>query len=257
MTTAVTRGAARRIRAFTLGSWALGAVAIAAIAGATAFQVVPGLVTIPGMTEPAVSAWLQQDPPGAVTSDGVTWTGTDRSAFLDVPADLAGGPVVVTLAGGSEYLAVEISPTGWTASAPAADDVGAVTTLDPALVVVTAPGSRLWLTSFGDEPAGSAWTVRLERLPVTDVAGPEHSGSGDADVRYTGDALAGTLVQTGSGLLGVDVFSLGMPPETYTGVDAATIRLLWAPGSPPVFRIRSDEGAAQWTLRIDGEGGAP
>lgn len=260
MSAVVSRPAARRIRTFALASWAVGALVIAAGVGVTAFQLVPAL-RVPGFEGEAVpQAWTRDDPPAATSDDGgTTWRTTARSAYLDVPAALAGGPIVVTLVAGGSYVSVDLSPTGWSGPGARPSDVGELTTRARSLVVLTAPGSRLWLTSFDEVSGPQPWTVSLAALPATEVSG-DVGGQGDRDIRYTGDALSGSLTQSGTGLVAVDVYSLGRRPVTVTGADDTTLSLLWAQGAAPLLRIRSDEGTATWAFRVEapaGEGRAP
>lgn len=239
--------ATARIRRFSLLTAAAGVLVIAAIVSVTAFELTNRL------SRPSY-AWMDTAPRAATSSDGGTTWSAPASAYIEIPDSLGPGPFALSLTSGGPVATVELSAPGAAPGGPAPPLVGILSARSDRtpLLVLASAGARVWITvSTGSELNSGAWTVTLTPTPTTEVTDPVTSGRGDAVLRYAGTALAGTVQQTGTGLLGVDLLTSLGEPQTFTATGDASVPLIWPREPYTVIRIRSESQTASWTLRLD------
>jgi len=250
---------AERIRRFSLVTWIVGTIVIAAIA----FTVLPqvavnpqtGDVYVGEPGEEGYQPWLADDPQEYEIVDGVI-DGTAAGGFLRID----GGSDLLMLenpdgAGEADWVRVfqqqgvefDVDSEQWQYPAY----LGSLYPDSDVLVLPGAEDGLLWFS-----PSLTDWTARVstpEVLPMGETA----TGQGNAVLVYEGEALSGRFQHTGSGLFMVAVVTVGGWDLLVNEFDEVDVRASWEPTDRVVFQVEADTGEGSWTIALDTPAGDP
>lgn len=247
------------IRRFSLVTWIIGTIVIAAIAFAVLPQIAvnarTGDVYVGAPEENDYAPWLAEDPHEYEIVDGVIH-GTRAGGFLRID----GGSGMLRLenaegAGEADWVRVyqqqgvefEVESEQW-------EYPGFVGSLYPDADVLVLPGAEDGLVWFSGSLTD--WTAQVS-TPEVQPMGATATGDGNAVLMYEGEALSGRFQHTGSGLFTVAAVTVGGWDLLVNDFDEVDIRASWAPTDRVVFQVEADTGDGTWTITLDTPAGDP
>jgi hypothetical protein len=241
---AVSRVATRHIGTVNAVLWIIGSIILVIVAATSAYAYVVVPYTGGGYLGGAHYPW-EADEPLVATQAGDVWS-ADAAGVIRIPAAEFTDPLrAVVVSGG----AVELYRTDPADQPDYAGDIvrpnyiGYVSADAEQLIVPSVDDLELWVGAEG------AWQLRLTPIEATVMDDDGVSGTDNAYLLYTGDAVSARFIFIGEGIFFVTIYTTRTTEYPITGSGDVDQRISWDPDSYVVIEIESSQGA--WSIDID------
>lgn len=244
---AVSSGARRRIRSFSVWVWVWGAIVlfIGALNTYTGVGFGNDGFAMLGDENP----WEVEDPP-LFEPDGDTYAG-EGSGLIRIPLDehnqepytasLLAGEYVDLFVTSAEDLGQPDDDRAYPSRIGDLYDVGS-----EAFVVPMEGDLELWIRTDGE------WEITLAKSDVVEIENGFASGKGNALLVYRGDAVSARFVHKGDGIFFVTLqTSNGETDRPIIESGDVNERISWDPSTTVFVTIEADDGRGVWSIDID------
>jgi hypothetical protein len=241
----VSRAATRRIGAANAVLWIAGSIVLVIVGATAAYAFVvapftPGGGLLGGEEYP----WEAAEPLVATESDGV-WS-ADASGVIRIPAAEFTEVRAATVVAGGDITLYRTDPAqepDYPGEVPWPEYIGNIYPDEDTLIVPSGEDLELWVG------AGGAWQLRLSPIEATVMGEDGASGTDDAYLIYTGNAVSGRFVFIGDGIFFVTIHTAFTRDSPIIETGDVDQRVSWEPDVYVVIQIEATDGA--WSIDID------
>ena len=242
----VSRVATRQIGVANAIFWVLGSIVLVIVGATAAYSFVVSPFTGGAFYGDDQNPWEVDQPVVATEADGV-WS-ADVSGVIRIPAEEFTYARMATVVAGGDVILYRTDPSLGITSTDEyfyPEYLGYTGFDQPRVIVPTGDDLELWVE------AGQAWQIRLAPIEATIMDDTGASGTGNAYLIYTGDAVSARFIYSGDGIFFVSVYTAFTDDTPIITTGDWNQRLSWEPDSYVVFFIEADLGEGAWIVDID------
>jgi hypothetical protein len=239
----VSRAATRRIGVANAVLWIAGSIVLTIVGATATYAFVVAPFTGGGYLG-AYYPWEADEPLVATEDDGV-WA-ADAAGVIRIPAAEFTVPLEALVVGGGAVELYRTDPADqpdYPGDIVRPNYIGYVSADAEQLIVPSVDDLELWVGAEG------AWQLRLTPIEATVMDDDGVSGTDNAYLLYTGDAVSARFIFIGEGIFFVTIYTTRTTEYPITGSGDVDQRISWDPDSYVVIEIESSQGA--WSIDID------